>query len=156
MEGGDGARLSTNPTRDLAHIWPFIVNAIEPGLAQDRWEPWFADYLKFYPVSEADLQVALAGLFKGLALAIEPGLDDPGKTIKEAGFLGAKPAAQHIVLSKVGQLTYGAFWSGIKSANPQGEVPRGLGHLLQRSEQMLRAVRQAWRAPGLWGQGVAP
>jgi hypothetical protein len=155
LDAERGAEGRTNPTRDLVHIWPYIVEKVRDGLARDMWEPWFKDYLALYPITEEQLLLAAACMERALYLCGDPQLNHPGKTIVVSGFVATPPPAQLIVLSKMAQLTYGAFWSGFRSANPEGCVPDSLARLGRSSSEMMKALRKRWSSPGGWPQGVS-
>jgi len=154
LEGAAGQKVRTNPSRDIAHFWPDIVRMVRPSLIRDMWDPWFRDYLNHYPVTEEQLLLAATCLERALWLALDPTLATPDQAIQASGFTRTPLPAQLVVIAKLGQLTYGAFWAGIKSANPLGEDLSNLLSFELGAQSMLGALRKNWASPGGWPQGV--
>jgi hypothetical protein len=153
LQGPHGP-FRTNPSRDIAHFWPDIVNTMKMGLLREAWEPWYRDYLEFHHVTEDMLYETLACFMNFLKLSLEPELDTPLKAIEASGFLNCPRAAQLVILAKLGQLGSGAFWSGVRSSNPLGTTPGSIEQMQKDAEEIRRIISDNWQKPGPWNQRV--
>jgi hypothetical protein len=148
VEGANGARLRTNPSRDIAYFWPQILEESKQGLLKDNWEPWYKDYLAKNDVDEEEVLEAHACLTAALCATDIPDLDHPYKALQATGFFQCKIAAQLVVMAKVGQIGSMAFWAGIRSALPKGDLPDQMRSLIQDAEATKRSIFSSRRRKG--------
>jgi hypothetical protein len=140
LPGPEGSKIRTNPSRDIVYFWPDILERAKEGLFKKNWEPWYASYLKEKKVDEEELLECHAALVTALCATNLPELDHPYKGLQASGFFQCNPAAQLVVMAKVGQIGSMAFWAGIRSALPKDEMPNQLAAMIRDAEMTRTAL----------------
>jgi hypothetical protein len=111
-----------NPSRDVAHNFKFVIEAVAGRLEDHHWSElqtllWSAD------THTEDVADACVGFCDYLVSAAT----DPKKTmadgLRDSGFLSCKPAAQVAVMAMIGQYYAGMQHVGIREATVAGEGP---------------------------------
>lgn len=137
-------KFGFSPARDIAYFHHQLLEKAVIGLKRDNWEPWIRDYLAFAKVSEADVMRAFAAYCKFCKIALIPQDTGPGEDLEAAGFFKCPKAAQLVVCAKIGQVSTGAWWAGIKSAVEAGKVQPVIEHLLQYAEEVEQLLNDKW------------
>ena len=82
-------------------------------------------------------------------------LKGPKETLAAAGFFYFPKAGQIVVMAKLGQLSTGAWWAGIKSATELGKIPATIVQLKLYAEEAEKLLNKEWSAPHGKGPEVA-
>lgn len=136
-----GRDYSFSPGRDIAYFWPKIVEMAYKGLADMPWEPWYGKYLQDNGVSKDDVLKALVAFSRFCMNAVVTEIESPFEALEKAGFFDCPLPAQLVVMTKIGQLSAGAYWAGIRDCSRQGEIPEVLKNLLDKAEELEKDLR---------------
>lgn len=127
---------SFHPGRDIAYFWPQLIAMAADGLQERRWESWYGDHLRAHGVTEETLLKTLQAYCEFCRLSVDPETDHPRTAMEKTGFFSMPPAAQLVVMAKIGQLGSGAFWAGVRHAYSEGVVPEPLAMLTKAAAQL--------------------
>lgn len=151
---------SFDPFRDIAYFWPQLVTKALEGCKQKGWEPWYDAYLQANGVTEEVLLETLGAYAGFCQLAMDPEIRGVREAMERSGFFAKPPAAQLVVIAKIGQLGSGAFWAGIRHAHMQGVVPKAIvmiGDAATELDQLIEEKRKyAVQNPEHQAQAGAP
>lgn len=142
------------PMRDIAYFHHQLVALVGKGLEKSRWEPWLKEYLDFTGTTEEDVLRAFACYYRFCSFTLDPDrleLKNPGETLEAAGFFTCTKAAQLAVIAKVGQISTGAWWAGIKSATPLGQIPATIKQLERYAQEVEQLLSTRWSQHGNQG-----
>ena len=109
------------PDRDLAHAWPSLVRAAADGLAETRWQDWFADYFHSVGLTEEQIGEALSVYVKAIAKFADPNIANPRQALEESGWFQLSHAAQMALFLKLGQVATLAFFTAVRDVTVEGE-----------------------------------
>ena len=130
------------PARDIAYLWPQLIELAYTGFAEMQWEPWFGDYLKHTNTNQGDVIKALVAYSKFCMNSVVTEITSPYDALKEAGFFDCPLPAQLVVMAKFGQLLTGAFWAGIRSNTEQGQIPAEIESLTKHGVQLEKRLAE--------------
>lgn len=144
MDPETGEKWGFSPLRDIAYFHHQLVDAVFQGLEKSKWEPWIKDYLDAKGVGEDDVLRAAAAYARFCVLALDPDIKTPAQALEEAGFFSCPTAAQLVICAKIGQVSTGAWWQGIKEATYQGQVIPTIQKLREYALETEQQIISKW------------
>lgn len=144
LGGADGKEVRSNPSRDIAHFWPQLVMTIKDGLFENVWEQWYGWFLKLAGVTQDHLLHTHACYFEFMRLSLIPEVRTPLLAMQESGFMACHPAAQLVVVAKLGQIATGAFWAGSREANVFKVIPPEIISIAEMAKMIKDSLGASW------------
>jgi hypothetical protein len=124
VQGPNGERVRISPARDIAHFWgQLAAKAIDRIDAEEFWPSSLRKLAAEAGVTGGQVADAGMRMARALELATVSGPEIPVDALRLSGFLDCPPLAQAIVMVRLGQVSLGAWWNGIKDATVEGTVP---------------------------------
>lgn len=113
-----------NPDRDLAWCYPSLIKAAIQGLDDGKIGVWYGDYLKAKGVTPDDLRQVVKTLSDSFQYFVnDESVNSPEDALRKSGFLAVNPAAQLVLMARIGQVMLGAFFSGIRDVTEMDLPP---------------------------------
>lgn len=128
-----------NPNRDIAHNFHFLCETAA-HFAAAPLSPSLAAYAASEGVTQAQIGKAVECLYQYINLCLDTEHDTPESILRSIGFFALPPAAQTIVLSKLGIVLACSFFHGIRDATMIGEPP-----IANPRELEVKARRAVWQ-----------
>lgn len=132
-----GETIRFNPTRDIAHLLPRVLQGIEAGLAADALPAAERARLRAAGLSEKELADTHAKLLLFFSAALQVETKSPPLAMRACGFFGSPPVCQEIILRAVALGLLGACWSGLRSSTMQGECPPVISNFKARAAELM-------------------
>lgn len=145
IEDDKGQRLRINPARDVAHYWAQLAAHAMVRLEDEAlWPKALVPHLKAAGITAADMVRAGQRLEKAMRIAMRSGPEKPVDALEAAGFLRCHPLVQQAIMARIGQVSLGAWWDGVKDASVEGTVPASHADLLQAGMALAAALNEKY------------
>jgi hypothetical protein len=124
IEGPNGQSIRVNPARDVANYWGQLLSrAVELLHDHTTWPAPLRPYLEAEGVTPAEMVECGLAIRDACLSALRRGNDSPYDALTAAGFLSHRPIVQAAVVLRIGQVSLGAWWEGIRDSTIEGVVP---------------------------------
>lgn len=155
MDDGFGGKVRVSPARDVAHYWGQLAAAALVRLEDEStWPAALAPALREAGITSADMARAGTKLVGALELATRRGNECPRDAMRRSGFLDCHPLIQAAIFLRIGQVSYGAWWDGIKDSTIDGTVPACSRDLIETGLGLAAALQEEFRTlPDLSASG---
>lgn len=90
------------PDRDIAWIFPMVMEVARQSLSAEHLEPWVETFLKENGVGERELAQAYRRFAEGVEADLRVENAHPNDSLTTAGFFAAPPAAKFAVFAALG------------------------------------------------------
>ena len=125
LQGPNGERIRVNPARDVINYWgQLLAKSVEMLQDPATWPEDLKSFMMAEKVTTQELVECAFAIEEACRLAYTgSGFNLPIQALEKTGFTKFRPIVKAAVTMRIGQVSMGAWWYGIRDSVMEGTVP---------------------------------
>jgi hypothetical protein len=147
-----GHERSFSPARDIAIFWPALMAAAVEGLEKANWDEPMKRLLEPAGIRERDLMLALINATRFCERTSDPAFQTPREVLQAVNFFQSPPEAIMALLYRLGIVSLGAWFDGIKRSTPAHSVSTEVAKLAQSGKLLMQQLNEYYQEEAKRGE----